>query len=63
MHLETPNSIVFSPTALALMRLKFQSFLQTSECWDDNTEWHDRAPPTITQYRMQLVGPLTPIHL
>jgi hypothetical protein len=46
-----------NPFAGALMRLKFQSFLQTSECWNDHTAWHDRAPPTITQHRMQLVGP------
>ena len=45
LHLETPNVIAFCPTALALMRLKFQSVVhQTSECWE-SPEWLHREPP------------------
>jgi hypothetical protein len=58
LHLEPPNVIAFCPTALALMRLKFQSVVhQTSECWE-SPGWLHREPPMVTRYCMQMVGPL-----
>ena len=57
LHQKKTNAIAFCPTAIVLMRLKFQSFLQSSYMLEACV-WQHREPPWVTCYSMTVVGPL-----
>jgi hypothetical protein len=56
LHQKKPNAIAFCPTAIVVMRLKFQSFLQSSYMLEACV-WQHREPPWVTCYSMTVVGP------
>jgi hypothetical protein len=59
MHQKNPNhnAIAFCPIVIVLMRLKFQSFLQSSYMLEAACVWQHSEPPWVTCYSMTVVGP------
>jgi hypothetical protein len=56
MHQKKPNDIAFCPTEIVLMRLKFQSFLQSSYMLEA-CACQRGEPQSFTCYSMTVVGP------